>query len=55
MLSRDFLAEHPNVYIHYTATYSSWLNQVEFVRVIAAFGDFLDIIDSDRAGVVLLL
>jgi transposase len=25
----DFLAEHPNVAIHYTPTYSSWLNQVE--------------------------
>jgi transposase len=24
-----FLAEHPNVHIHYTPTYSSWLNQVE--------------------------
>src|SRR5439155_17751537 len=26
---RDFLGEHPNVHIHYTSTYSSWLNQVE--------------------------
>jgi transposase len=26
---RDFLAEHPNVHLHYTPTYSSWLNQVE--------------------------
>lgn len=26
---RDFLAEHPNVSLHYTPTYSSWLNQVE--------------------------
>jgi transposase len=24
-----FLAEHPNVQLHYTPTYSSWLNQVE--------------------------
>src|SRR5262245_1191328 len=24
-----FLAEHPNVSVHYTPTYSSWLNQVE--------------------------
>lgn len=24
-----FLAEHPNVTVHYTPTYSSWLNQVE--------------------------
>ncbi len=26
---RDFLAEHPNVSLHFTPTYSSWLNQVE--------------------------
>src|SRR6201988_837934 len=26
---RDFLAEHPNVHLHFTPTYSSWLNQVE--------------------------
>ena len=26
---RDFLAAHPNVSLHYTPTYSSWLNQVE--------------------------
>ena len=26
---RDFLASHPRVHIHYTPTYSSWLNQVE--------------------------
>jgi transposase len=26
---KDFLAEHPNVFLHYTPTYSSWLNQVE--------------------------
>ena len=25
----DFLASHPRVHIHYTPTYSSWLNQVE--------------------------
>lgn len=32
---RDFLVEHPNVAIHYTPTYSSWLNQVEnwFARI----------------------
>ena len=24
-----FLGEHPNVTVHYTPTYSSWLNQVE--------------------------
>lgn len=26
---RDFLANHPNVTLHFTPTYSSWLNQVE--------------------------
>src|SRR5207237_6846227 len=25
----EFLIEYPNVHIHYTPTYSSWLNQVE--------------------------
>ena len=25
----EFLAAHPNVHLHYTPTYSSWLNQVE--------------------------
>jgi transposase len=25
----EFLAEHPQVHLHYTPTYSSWLNQVE--------------------------
>ncbi len=28
-LVRDFLAEHSNVHLHFTPTYSSWLNQVE--------------------------
>jgi transposase len=28
-LVQTFLAEHPNVYLHYTPTYSSWLNQIE--------------------------
>lgn len=28
-LVKDFLAQHPNVTMHYTPTYSSWLNQVE--------------------------
>src|SRR5271155_1814431 len=26
---RDFLAAHPKVHLHFTPTYSSWLNQVE--------------------------
>jgi len=25
----DFLTAHPNVHLHFTPTYSSWLNQVE--------------------------
>ena len=25
----NFIAAHPNVQLHYTPTYSSWLNQVE--------------------------
>jgi transposase len=26
---KDFLAVHPKVQLHFTRTYSSWLNQVE--------------------------
>ena len=26
---QEFLADHPNVYFHFTPTYSSWLNQIE--------------------------
>src|SRR5712672_3321381 len=26
---KDFLAQHPKVHLHFTATYSSWLNQVQ--------------------------
>jgi transposase len=26
---RDFMQAHPNLHMHYTPTYSSWLNQVE--------------------------
>jgi transposase len=26
---QDFLTDHPNVHLHFTPTYSSWLNQVE--------------------------
>ena len=34
-LVRDFLSHHPNVHLHFTPTYSSWLNQVEiwFARI----------------------
>jgi transposase len=28
-LVKRFLAEHPNVRLHFTPTYSSWLNQIE--------------------------
>ncbi len=28
-LVKEFLAEHPNVQLHFIPTYSSWLNQVE--------------------------
>jgi transposase len=30
-LVHAFLAEHPNVHLHFTPTYSSWLNQVELL------------------------
>jgi transposase len=26
---RSFLLEHPNMHLHFTPTYSSWLNQIE--------------------------
>src|SRR3954454_5195852 len=34
-LVRDFLADHSNLKLHLTSTYSSWLNQVEvwFARI----------------------
>jgi transposase len=49
----DFLAEHPNVHIHFTPTYSSWLNQVEnwFSRVqrdVISRGIFTSVKDLDR-------
>jgi transposase len=48
-----FLAEHPNVQIHYTPTYSSWLNQVEnwFSRIqrdVIARGVFTNVKDLDK-------
>ncbi len=50
---RDFLADHPNVQIHYTPTYSSWLNQVEFwfnriERDVIARGVFTSVPDLKR-------
>lgn len=49
----QFLAEHPNVHIHYTPTYSSWLNQVElwFAKIerdVIARGIFASVTDLKR-------
>jgi transposase len=49
----DFLARHPNVQLHYTPTYSSWLNQVElwFAKVkrdLLARGIFTSVTDLAR-------
>ena len=48
-----FLADHPNVSLHYTPTYSSWLNQVEnwFSKVqrhVIARGVFESVTDLRR-------
>ena len=50
---RAFLAAHPNVQLHYTPTYSSWLNQVElwFNRIerdVIARGVFTSVADLKR-------
>ena len=50
---RDFLAAHPNLHIHYTPTYSSWLNQVElwFNRIqrdVITRGIFTSLADLKR-------
>lgn len=50
---RDFLAEHPNVHLHFTPTYSSWLNQVEIwfskiERDVIARGVFTSVADLSR-------
>ena len=49
----DFLARHRNVRIHYTPTYSSWLNQIEIwfskiQRDIIARGIFTSVNDLHR-------
>ncbi len=49
----DFLVEHRNVRIHFTPTYSSWLNQVEnwFSRIqrdVITRGIFTSVKDLDR-------
>jgi transposase len=48
-----FLTEHPNVHLHFTPTYSSWLNQVElwFAKIerdVIARGVFTSIHDLKR-------
>jgi transposase len=50
---RDFLAAHPNVHLHFTPTYSSWLNQVEIwfskiERDVIARGVFTSVPDLAR-------
>jgi transposase len=50
---RDFLAQHRNVQMHFTPTYSSWLNQVEnwFSRIqrdVIDRGIFTSVKDLDR-------
>lgn len=52
-LVHEFLEEHPNVQIHYTPTYSSWLNQVEnwFARIqrdVISRGVFTSVKDLDK-------
>ena len=48
-----FLVEHPNLHLHYTPTYSSWLNQVElwFAKIerdVIARGVFTSLTDLKR-------
>lgn len=50
---RTFLAAHPHVHLHFTPTYSSWLNQVElwFAKIerdVIARGIFTSITDLRR-------
>jgi transposase len=50
---RQFLAEYPRVHLHFTPTYSSWLNQVEnwFARIerdVIARGVFTSVADLSR-------
>lgn len=52
-LVADFLAAHPKVHLHFTPTYSSWLNQVElwFAKIerdVIARGVFTSISDLKR-------
>jgi transposase len=50
---QQFLSEHPTVCIHYTPTYSSWLNQVElwFAKIqrdVITRGVFTSVADLKR-------
>lgn len=50
---RSFLLDHPNVHLHFTPTYSSWLNQVElwFAKIerdLLARGIFTSVADLGR-------
>jgi len=50
---RQFLAEHPKVQLHFTPTYSSWLNQVEIwfsklQRDVITRGIFTSVADLER-------
>src|SRR6201988_3262184 len=50
---RTFLIDHPNVHLHFTPTYSSWLNQVELwfskiERDLLARGIFTSVADLAR-------
>ena len=50
---RTFLIEHPHVQLHFTPTYSSWLNQVElwFAKIerdVIARGVFTSVPDLKR-------
>jgi transposase len=50
-LVRDFLEQHPRVQLHFTPTYSSWLNQVEiwFAKIeVIARGIFTSVSDLAR-------
>jgi transposase len=49
----EFLVQHPNVHLHFTPTYSSWLNQVElwFAKIerdVIARGIFTSVADLKR-------
>jgi transposase len=49
----QFLADHPNVHLHFLPTYSSWLNQVELwfgkiERDLIARGIFTSVADLRR-------